>query len=85
MAPKRKNRRLKALNHEATALLDFLLAEAYESGKEKHYRLKLPYSHKDKQQIQFVVEISVYFDGELVDESANGKTFRITGPATDKH
>jgi hypothetical protein len=84
--PKRKNRRLKAASNEATALLDYLLAEAYETGKEKHYRLKLPYSHKDGQQVEFVIELSVYFDGELKDErNEDGQKFRITGPGPDKH
>jgi hypothetical protein len=81
---KRKKRKLKAAQQETLALLEYLLAEAFESGSEKHYRLKMPYGHQPDNQVQFIVDISVYFDGELSDESGS-KKFRITGPDKASH
>lgn len=89
---KRKNRKLHKMQQEATALLDYLLAEAFFSNKEMHYRLKLPYGSIQpndtmSKEVELVVEISVYFDGEMTDErdEANTRTFKITGPNKGRH
>jgi hypothetical protein len=75
-----KNRKLrKATQIEALSLLEYLLAEVFESNEEKHYRLKVPYHNAE-----LVVDLSVYFDGELVDDSTSTK-FRISGPNKKRH
>lgn len=81
---KRKSRRLKELSAEALALLEYLIAESYESGKEMHYRLRLPYG-PDK--VEYVIDFSVYFDGELIKEQPNepNRVFKITGPDKGRH
>ena len=78
--PKRTKRKI--AQTEAVALLEYLLAEVYATGEDKHYRLRLPYG-KDK--VELVVDISVYFDGELQDESEPTNKFKIAGPAKKRH
>lgn len=81
---KRKKTKLKEIQAEAIALFEYLIAEAYESQKEKHYRLKVPYGHEPDKQVEFIIDFSVYFDGELTDEASN-KKFRVTGPNKRSH
>lgn len=78
--PKRTKRRV--VQTEAVALLEYLLAEVHATGDEKHYRLRLPYG-EDK--VELVVDISVYFDGELQDESEPANKFKIAGPNKKRH
>lgn len=74
---KRTNRRLKNFQTEAIALLDYMLAESYSTGKEYHYRLRIPYG-PDK--VELIADISVYFDGELADDDEPKKRFKVSGP-----
>lgn len=78
---KRNKRKLKAYQTELIALIEYMFAEAYESGKEKHYRLKIPYGPDS---VELVLDLSVYFDGELTDDDT-GTKFKITGPAKKRH
>lgn len=78
---KRKNRKLKAYQTELIALVEYMLTEAYEAGEEKHYRLKIPYG---PDAVELILDMSVYFDGELKDEQSGSK-FRITGPDKKRH
>jgi hypothetical protein len=90
---KRKKRKLKDCQQDAMSVLTYLLAEAYETGKDFHYRLRLPYGPKKSEdgmiaQVEIVVDFSVYFDGELSDErneSERVTKFKITGPDKGKH
>ena len=75
--------------HEALALLDYLLAESYAHGKDMHYRLKVPYGdinevERLEPQAQLVVEISVYYDGEMTNNERT-REFKITGPNKNRH
>lgn len=79
--PKRTKRKLKAYQTELIALIEYMLTEAYESGSEKHYRLKIPYG---PDQLELVMDLSVYFDGELQDDDS-GRKFKITGPDKKSH
>jgi hypothetical protein len=67
---------------EAVALFEYLIAEVHASGEDKHYRLRLPYG-PDK--VELVIDISVYYDGELQDESEPANKFKIAGPAKKRH
>lgn len=80
--PKRKLRKLKGIQSETIALLEYLLAEAYNSSTEQHYRLKVPYEPHD---VTFVIDLSIYFDGELTDDRDEQKQFKITGPNKKRH
>ena len=68
------------MQHEAVALLEFLVAECYATGTEQHYRIKFPYE-KDPG-VEFVVNFSIYFDGVVKDERdpEHTKSFKVTGP-----
>jgi hypothetical protein len=83
---KRKTRRLKSIGHESLALLQYLIEESYASGKDLHYRLKIPYTQKGQPEVEFIVEFSVYYDKALTTESENGtkREFKITGPDKDR-
>lgn len=90
MMGKKRTKKLKALQHEAIALLDYLVAESYAAGEPKAARIRMPYGKINEDEKQFlnaemVVEISVYFDGELSDEREPEKRFKITGPTKDRH
>jgi hypothetical protein len=57
-----------------------------------HYRLRLPYgsaneNEKMQKEVELVVDLSVYFDGEMNDERSEERTitFKITGPDKDRH
>lgn len=80
---RRKVRRI--AQHEALALLEFLVAECYATGNEQHYRILFPYE-KDPD-VQFVVNMSVYFDGVVKDarDPDNTKSFKVTGPDKGRH
>lgn len=78
---KRKARALKNAQLELMALIDFILAEAYEAQKDFHYRLSFPYGAE--KQVRYVVDLSVYYDGELSDES--GTKFKVSGPRKKRH
>lgn len=80
--PKRTKRKLKGAQTEAIALLEYMLAEVYSTGDEKHYRLRIPYGN-DK--VELIVDISVYHDGELQDDSEPSNKFKITGPNKKRH
>lgn len=77
---KRKKKTLKNAQQELIALLEYLLAEVYAGKSEKHYRLRVPY---DDSSVELIVDLSVYYDGELYDDS--GKRIKITGPAKKRH
>lgn len=84
---KRRTLRLKAIQQEAIALFEYLIAESFASGADKHYRLKVPYGPTKpndgmEKQVEMIIDISVYFDGELSDErdETESRTFKITGP-----
>lgn len=78
---KRKKRTLKNAQAEMIALLEYMMAEVYAGGEEKHYRLRMPYSEDGT---EMVVDISVYADGELRDDDS-GTKFKITGPNKKRH
>lgn len=78
--PKKKN--LRSSQVETIALLEYLLAEVYESGEEKHYRLRMPYGPDT---VELIVDLSVYYDGELQDDSEPSNKFKITGPNKKRH
>lgn len=82
--PKRKKRKLKAAQAELTALLEYMLTEVYVAKEEKHYRLRIPYGTDEKNTIELIADISVYYDGELENDST-GTKFKITGPDKDRH
>lgn len=90
---KRKSRRLTNIQREASAVLAFVLAEAYARGQDIHYRLRVPYGptqNNDGQKLstEMIVDFSVYFDGELSDarnEAEPEKRFKITSPDKGKH
>lgn len=77
---KRKKKTLKSAQQELIALLEYMMAEVYAGGNEKHYRLRMPY---DGTNTELVVDISVYADGELKDD--NGRKYKITGPNKKRH
>jgi hypothetical protein len=79
---KRKKRSLKGTQIETVALLEYLLAEVYSTGEEKHYRLRMPYG---PDAVELVVDLSVYYDGELQDDSEPSNKFKITGPNKKRH
>lgn len=88
----RKKRKLRKVQYELVSLVELLLAEAYWSHDEKHYRFKIPYGASDENEkvspeALMVVDISVYFDGEVKDEREDRETklFKITGPDKDRH
>ena len=81
---RRKTRRLKGITQETIALLEYLLAESYEAQKEFHYRLRLPYGPGNRQKLEFIIDLSIYFDGELNDERTNTK-HKIAGPSKKRH
>lgn len=78
---KRNKRKLKAYQTELIALIEYMMAEAYTVGKEKHYRLKIPYG---PDAVELVLDVSVYFDGELKNDDT-GQKFKIAGPAKKRH
>lgn len=78
---KRKKRTLKSAQAEMIALLEYMMAEVYAGGEEKHYRLRMPYNEDGT---EMVVDISVYADGELRDDDSGAK-FKITGPNKKRH
>jgi hypothetical protein len=88
-----KRRKLKLLQAEAVSLMEFLVAEAYARGKDMHYRFRMPYGNISKddgleQQSEIVIDLSIYFDGELSDAQLNPDSptvFKITGPDKGKH
>lgn len=83
---KKKNLRLKGITQETIALLEYLLAEAYEQQKEFAYRLRIPYAPGTKKKLEFIIDISIYFDAELNDErTESGAKFKITGAAKKRH
>lgn len=82
---KPKNRRLKSAQHELMALIDYLTAEAYETGNTKAYRLRMPYKHGDKPEVQMIIEVAVYFDGEMSDERTKDGTKFKAGRPGKKH
>lgn len=84
---KRRTLRLKAIQQEAIALLEYLMAESFASGVDKHYRLKVPYGPSKpedgmEKQVEMIIDISVYFDGELSDtrNEDEPRKFKISGP-----
>lgn len=89
---KRKKKIIRDVQKETTALLEYLLAEAYARGQDMHYRLKVPYgpikpNDKMEKAAELIVDISVYFDGDLNDErnTEQPTRFKITGPNKDRH
>lgn len=81
MQMKRSKRKLKTYQTELIALVEYMMAEAYEVGKEKHYRVKIPYGPDS---VELVLDLSVYFDGELQDDNTGAK-FKIAGPDKKRH
>lgn len=87
---KRKVVKLKNIQEEATALFHAAIAEAFYRGENLQYRLRVPYGPivDDKMiaKTEIIVDFTIYFDGELYDESQRpSKTFKITGPVGSKH
>lgn len=89
------DKKLKALRltqTEVTALVDYLLAEAYFSGKQISRRFRVPYEQIDENEKAFqganlIVDIHVYFDGAMTDErdAEHQKLFKVTGPNKTRH
>lgn len=81
-----QKRRLRKIQHEVVSLVEYLLAEVYATGEEKKYRFKIPYGalKKDSEQISpnalIVVDMDVYFDGELTHEREERTVFKVAGP-----
>lgn len=90
---KRTKKKLKAIQAELISLIEFMSSEAYFRGQDMHYRLKIPYptvNANDEKiaETQMVIDISVYFDGEMSDAGNDDKKvrkFKITGPDKDRH
>lgn len=85
MAKKPKTPTRKVMQTEALSLFEFAIAEAYAQGSDKHYRLAFPYG---AEKAKMVVEIYVYFDGELHDSTKADepeKVYKINGPKKSQH
>lgn len=88
---RRKTLKLKDLQTKAISVLDFLLAEAYARGEDIHYRLRIPYGAIQPgdgmlANAEMIVDFSIYFDGELHDESnPKSEPIRIGGPFKASH
>lgn len=79
------------MHTEVAALLDYLLAESYARGTDLSYRFRIPYGPSKPEDgqdptVEFVVELAIYYDGELVDErDPEPNSFKITGPTKIRH
>lgn len=82
---RRKTRRLKTIQHEALALFEYLIAESYELGKELHYRFRVPYGNKAGKEVEYIIDVSLYFDGDVNEQREDGKKYKVASPNKKRH